>query len=75
MDPIGVPCDETYFNNISTLDYWKGFYDEIKEEDPPRMPEPLGPPVKMLAFVDSNHTENVVTRRSYSRYFIFIQMR
>ena len=41
MDPIGVPCDETYFNNIATLDDWREFYGEIQEEDPPRMPEPL----------------------------------
>ena len=37
------------------------------------MPEPLGAPVKMLAFVDSAHTGNVVTRRSHTGYFLFIQ--
>ena len=37
------------------------------------MPDPLGAPVKMLAFMDSDHAGNVVTRRSHSGYFVFIQ--
>ena len=63
MDPNRVPCDERDFNNLATSEDWKEFYGEIKEEDPPRMPELLGSPVKMLAFVDSDHAGNVVTRR------------
>ena len=73
MDPIGIPCDEQHFNNISTTEDWREFYGDVKEEDPPRMPEPLGPPIKMLAFVDSDHAGNVVTRRSHSGFFIFLQ--
>ena len=73
MDPNRVPCDEMDFNNLATSGDWKEFYGEIKEEDPPRMPEPLAAPVKMLAFVDSDHAGNVVTRRSHSGYFVFIQ--
>ena len=37
------------------------------------MPVPLVAPVKMLAFVDSDDAGNVVTRRSHSKLFVFIQ--
>ena len=45
MDPNTVPCDEDHFYNLATTEDWKEFYGEAKEEDPPRMPEPLGAPV------------------------------
>ena len=73
MDPNTVPCDGDHFYNLATTEDWKEFYGEVKEEDPPRMPEPLGAPVKILAFVDSNHAGNVVTRRSHSGFLVFIQ--
>ena len=73
MDPNTVPCDESNFYNLATTGDWKEFYGDMCEEDPPRMPEPLGCPVKMLAFVDSDHAGNVVTRRSHTGYFVFIQ--
>ena len=37
------------------------------------MPEPRGHPVTMSAFVDANHAGNVITRRSHSGMFIFVQ--
>ena len=40
---------------------WHDFYGDTKEELPPDMPEPLGEPVKMTAFVDSDHAGNLVT--------------
>ena len=36
------------------------------------MPEPLGHPVTIHAFVDANHAGNVVTRRSHSGIIIFV---
>ena len=48
------------------------FYRDVTEEDPPGMPEPLGQPVMQSAFVDSDHAGNVVTRRSHTGYFIFL---
>ena len=60
-------------SRIKHTDDWKEFYGDMYEEDPPRMPEPLGCPVKVLAFVDSDHAGNVVTRRSHTGYFVFIQ--
>ena len=44
----------------------------MKEEDPHDMPEPLGKPVIISAFVDANHAGNVVTRRSHTGIFIFL---
>ena len=37
------------------------------------MPEPLGKPVQITAFVDANHATNIVTRRSHSGILIFVQ--
>ena len=48
------------------------FYGDVKEDDPPGMPEPLGQPVMQSAFVDSDHAGNVVTRRYHTGYFIFL---
>ena len=53
---------------------WKEFYGDVTEELPPNMPEPRGHSVTISAFVDaSNHAGNVVTRRSHSGIFIFVQ--
>ena len=73
MDPTAVRMSEDAFYNKADSDDWKEFYGNVEEEDPPHMPEPLGYPVKVTAFVDSDHAGNVVTRRSHSGYFIFIQ--
>ena len=37
------------------------------------MPTPLGKPVSITCFVDSNHAGNVVTRRSHTGILIFVQ--
>ena len=50
---------------------WHDFYGSTKEELPPDMPEPLGEPVKMTAFVNSDHAGNLVTWRSQTGYLIF----
>ena len=44
------------------------FYDDTKEEDPLNMPPPLGRAVSMTAFIDADHGNNVVTRRSEITY-------
>jgi hypothetical protein len=62
--------DESVFNNGAD---WKDFYGEVEEELPPNMPEPRGNSVVISAFVDANHAGNVVTRRSHSGIFIFVQ--
>ena len=52
---------------------WRDFYGDVVEELPARMPEPLGSPVTISAFVDANHAGNVVTRRSHTGIVIFVQ--
>ena len=61
--------EEDFFGDAD----WTEFYGDIEEEDPPNMPEPLGHPVKITMFVDANHANNVVTRRSHTGIFIFVQ--
>ena len=69
MDPNYPAVDENTFNTDAK---WMEFYGDVREEDPPGMPEPLGQPVMQTAFVDSDHAGNVVTRRSHMGYFIFL---
>jgi hypothetical protein len=52
---------------------WKEFYGDIEEELPPNTPEPRGHSVNTSAFVDANHAGNVITRRSHSGIFLFVQ--
>ena len=54
---------------------WSDIYDieDVKEERPPRMPEPRGRSVKMSVFVDADHAGNKVTRRSHTGVLIFLQ--
>ena len=52
---------------------WEDFYGDIREEIPPNMPEPLGKAMSLSAFVDADHAGNLVTRRSQTGFFIFIQ--
>ena len=53
---------------------WKVCYGEIVEEDPAAagMPTPLGQPVKIRTFLDADLADNVVTRRSHTGVFIFV---
>jgi hypothetical protein len=69
-DPHAPDIDETFFNAKAD---WKDFYGDVTEELPPNMPEPRGHSVNISAFVDANHAGNVVTRRSHTGIFIFIQ--
>ena len=51
---------------------WTEFYGDVKEDIPSWTPPPLGNSVKLTAFVDSDHAGNLVTRRSYTGYIIFV---
>ena len=44
----------------------------MKEELPPDMPEPLGQPFVTRVYVDADHDGETVTRRSRSRYIVFL---
>ena len=61
--------NEDAFNHNAN---WKEFYGDVVEEDPPGMPTPLGNPVRIKTFLDSDHAGNLVTRRSHTEIFIFV---
>jgi hypothetical protein len=69
MDPIEPEIDESVFAHNAD---WTEFYGDVMEEDPPKMPELLGEPVCLSSFVDANHASNVITRRSHSEIFEFV---
>ncbi len=52
---------------------WSSLYQELEEELPPKMPEPLGNSVTLHVFVYANHAGNVVTRRSHTGILLFVQ--
>ena len=51
---------------------WSEFYPNAEEILPPDMPEPLGNPVQMTTFVDSDHAGDKVTRRSRTGVLVFL---
>jgi hypothetical protein len=69
-DPTTPIVDESAF--AGEVD-WTEFYGDVEEELPPKMPGPLGRPVLISAFVDSDHAGNKVTRRSHTGIIIFVQ--
>ena len=69
MDPCLPHVNERAFNVQAD---WTEFYGDVREETPPHMPEPLGRPVMQTEFVDADHANNVVTRRSHSGIFYFL---
>ena len=70
FDSHAPDIDESFFHANAD---WTAFYGDVTEELPPNMPEPRGHPVTISAFVDANHAGNVVTRRSHTGIFIFVQ--
>jgi hypothetical protein len=55
-------------------DKWKDFYPDADaiNEKPPRMPRPLGNPVRISCFVDADHAGDQATRRSYTGIILMI---
>ncbi|KAL7549949.1 hypothetical protein ACHAWF_013200 [Thalassiosira exigua] len=70
MDATTPPVDRKRFNETAD---WVEFYGDVVKEDPPGMPEPLGKPVEIFAFCNSDHASNIVTRRSHSGILLFAQ--
>jgi hypothetical protein len=66
-------ADPIYDPNTFIIQDWTEFYGDMEEELPPKMPEPLGQPMNITAFVDANHAGNVVTRRSHTGVIIYLQ--
>ena len=61
--------DETIFNLNAD---WKEFYRYVVEEYPRRISDPLGRPVYVGCFVDTEHGGNVITSRLQSRILLFV---
>jgi hypothetical protein len=56
-------------------DWWYstyGYDGTQQEELPDNMPKPCGPSMTMRVFVDSDHTGNLMTWRSRTRFIIFL---
>ena len=53
-------------------DWERSIYGKVKELLPPNMPTPLGIAMRMIAFVDSDHAGESVTRRSRTGFLIFL---
>jgi hypothetical protein len=68
-----VVLDPSYVNHVDQEQpNWTNFYTDAKELLPPDMPEPLGKPVQMTTFVDSDHAGDKVTRRSRTGVLVFL---
>jgi len=63
--------DSAIFNYFSREE-WIDIYSDAREELPIRMPEPLGNPVQVIAYVDANHSGNIKTRRSHTGVLVYI---
>ncbi len=50
---------------------WKEFYGEVTKPIPPNAPKPLGKPVEVRMFVDSNHAGDKQTRCFCSSFLIY----
>ena len=72
MNPKRIVLPDEIKNSFNLTAEWKEFYGEVKEEDPHGMPTPLGEAVKITTYVDANHANNVITRRSHTGILIFV---
>ena len=67
--------DPTY-PDIDYGDYkshdWTNFYGDVKEPIPPNAPKPLGNPVILRLYVDSDHAGDKLIRRSRTGFQVFL---
>ena len=68
FDPTYPKIDQSMF----PAQNWNEFYGDVKEAIPIDMPEPLGKPIDIRMWVDSDHAGEKRTRRSRTGFFIFI---
>ena len=71
FDPMVPEIDEQLFNPHKQ-EVWKEFYPDAEEPLPPNMPEPRGAPLRVGCYVDADHAGNLMTRRSHSGIFIYL---
>jgi len=70
MNPDEPDLDYSLFEG--SVEGFKEYYRDAKEILPRDMPEPRGKAVVTLAFVDSSHAANRITRRSHSGHILFV---
>jgi hypothetical protein len=67
-----IVFDSSYVPHVEQVKKdWSDFYRDAREEVPQDAPAPLGQPVQMTAFVDSDHAGDKMTRRSRTGVLIF----
>jgi len=68
FNPDYPEVDKTKFKDCD----WREFYGNAEEAIPENAPEPRGRQVELTLYVDSDHANDELTRRSRSGYFIFL---
>ena len=67
---------EMYMNSFQPQDWSYSIYsspgEDLKEALPPNMPNPLGHGVKIRCFVDADHAEESLTRRSRNGFIVML---
>ena len=73
FNPQEPSIDPRWFEG-DTQETFREQYRNAKEQLPDEhmMPEPMGIPVSVVAYVDASHAANKVTRRSHTGFVIFI---
>ena len=75
FDPTTTEVDMDIFQKKDcSFSVYSSPGEELKEEFPPKIPEPLGLQFFMKVFVDSNHAGESLTRRSRSGYICFLNI-
>ena len=64
-----MPRDSGKFNEGKN---WKEHYPDFEDDFPPNMIDPLGLPVRITCFLDTDHSGDQLTRGSYSGILIYI---
>ena len=59
-------------NLFQEEDWTHSQYGSEKEDLPPNMPKPLGQGVKLVAYVDSDHAGDSITRRSRTGFIVYM---
>ena len=70
FDPMYPKIDMSSFKEHE----WTNFYGEVEEAVPPNAPEARGKEVDVRLYVDSDHANDKLTRRSRTGYFVFLNM-
>ena len=70
FDPTYPTIDMIYFKECD----WKYFYKGVKEAIPDNAPESRGKDFDVRCFVDRDHIGDIVSRRSRTGFFIFINI-